>query len=114
MLFKSLIRSVFDYSFVILSTSTQRIMCRLQKLQNKILKLIKFFKFRTKTSQIHENLNIQMLKSRTAQLFSRFIKTRISHTQINNEINTYKMENQHLTNKRFKKPYDNIIEQQNL
>ena len=31
MLYKSLIRSVFDYSFIILSTSTQKITHRLQK-----------------------------------------------------------------------------------
>ena len=42
-LFKSLIRSVFDYMVIILSTSTQKILNNTQKLQNKLLKIVKFF-----------------------------------------------------------------------
>ena len=104
MLYKSLIRSVFDYSFIILSTSTQKISNRLQKYQNKILKILKFFNYITKTSKIHEDLKIDLLATRTSKLLQKYIVSRKDHEQLIEELIKYKSENQHSTHKRFKTP----------
>ena len=42
-LYKSLIRSLFDHCFIILKCGTEMIKSSLQKIQNKILKIIKYF-----------------------------------------------------------------------
>jgi len=51
-LFKSLIRSLSDYAFIPLSSSTQKIMNKLQTLQTRTLRQIKYFQLKTKTSAI--------------------------------------------------------------
>ena len=57
-IFKSCIASIFDCAFIILNASTQRIDRKLQKLQKRLLKQVKYFPPGTTTDQIHENFKI--------------------------------------------------------
>ena len=88
-IFKSSIRPIFDYSFIILQSSTQKIVNELQKIQNRILKQIKFYPIKTKTEHIHRDLNIQTIKQRTKALFLHFTLSRRNDDFLNREINSY-------------------------
>ena len=88
-LYKSLIRSVFDYMFIILSTSTQKILNSTQKLQNKILKIVKFFPLRTKITDLHAQLGFEMVNSRSEKLFHKFLLTRLNNELIQEEFTKY-------------------------
>ena len=52
-IYRCLIRSVIDYAFIPVLTSTSRISTEIKKIQNKILKTIKFFPIKTPTKSIH-------------------------------------------------------------
>ncbi|RNA15878.1 hypothetical protein BpHYR1_050954 [Brachionus plicatilis] len=43
----SLIRSLFDYCFIILQSGTQNIRAEMQKMQNRVLRIIKYFPLKT-------------------------------------------------------------------
>ncbi|RNA03884.1 hypothetical protein BpHYR1_020448, partial [Brachionus plicatilis] len=84
--FKALIRPHLDYLFIALSTSTQRVLKDLQKIQNKIFKTIKYFPLRTRISTIHQKLSLQTISVRTDLLFEKFVANRQNHTQINDDL----------------------------
>jgi hypothetical protein len=86
-IFNSLIRSHFDYLFIALATSTQRIDADLQKIQNRILKSIKWFPFKTRINYIHDKLKIDLLANRNDKLFEKFVAKRLSHQQICDDLN---------------------------
>ncbi|RNA12396.1 AP-like endonuclease reverse transcriptase [Brachionus plicatilis] len=68
-IFRSMIRSIFDNSFAIYQVSPPSFKKRLQKLQNKILRHVKFFPLRTSIPYIHQSLNVQLIEERMNRLF---------------------------------------------
>ena len=91
-LFKSLIRSIFDYSFVILSSSSQKIIGDLQKIQNRILRAIKYFPPRTKISEIHSYFKIPTIKDRSDHLLRKFTLAKTNHDLITTELEKHSMQ----------------------
>ena len=91
-LFKSLIRSIFDYSFVILSSSSQKIIGDLQKIQNRILRAIKYFPPRTKISEIHSYFKIPTIQDRSDHLLRKFTLAKINHDLITAELENHSMQ----------------------
>ena len=109
-LFKCQIRSIFDYGFIILSTSTQQIESGIQKIQNRILKLIQFFPILTSTNEIHRFFEIDTVHLRTKKLFENFIAKRLNHEVITNEILEYEKNSYgSRSTKKFITPYHTIL-----
>ena len=110
--FKSLIRSVFDYCFIIANVSTQKITKHIQIAQNKILRTIKYFPLKTKTDAIHRNLNIEFAEKRTSDLFINYINKSLLHNELlAQEFERFRAANENETEKRrFKTPFDAFIE----
>jgi hypothetical protein len=54
-IYKSLIRSIIDYAFIPLISSTQRILNKVQSIQNNTLRTIKRFSLRSSTAEIDRN-----------------------------------------------------------
>ena len=107
-IFNSLIRSMFDYSHVILNTGTQKISKNLQIFQNKILKSIKRFPIKTSISAIHHNLHIEQIESRLKKLFAKYVCSKDKEDLITTSLNHYLSDtNSH--NKKFKTPFDNFL-----
>ena len=75
-IFKTLVRSLFDYSFIILNNDTQRISKSLQISQNKILRCIKYFPLKTTIKYIHTDLKIDTVEARAKKLLHSFIKSK--------------------------------------
>ncbi|RNA38669.1 hypothetical protein BpHYR1_008190 [Brachionus plicatilis] len=73
----SLIRSFFDYCFIILQSGTQNITAEMQKMQNRVLPIIK----------------IDLIDDRANKLFSKFITTRQSHEIKAQEIQDFLLQN---------------------
>lgn len=88
--YKVTTRSIIDYCHVIASTDRFDINKKLQILQNKALKQIRHFKFKTKTSKIHQVLKIELVKQRLQKLFTRFMVKKQNDPLIKKEINVYK------------------------
>ena len=107
-LYKSLIRSLFDYCFVILNSGTEKIKVQLQKIQNKILRIIKSFPLKTSTKTIHKHFKLNLIEDRANSLFIKFISKKLELTKIANEIVEFLNDNS-TEHKRFKTPLDNII-----
>jgi hypothetical protein len=84
--FKSLIRSNFDYMFIPLLTATQRIKDDVQKLQNRVLNIIQYFSFKTRITKIHQKLNVDMVDVRPTKLFKKFVNSKQDHTLIQQEL----------------------------
>ena len=105
-LYKTLVRSVFDFCFVILKTDTQRISSSIQKCQNKILRQIKYFPLKTSTIEIHENLKIEQISARAENLFKNFAKTKFNSKLFQDELQQYTTEE---TSKRFNTLFDSFI-----
>ncbi|RNA27764.1 AP-like endonuclease reverse transcriptase [Brachionus plicatilis] len=78
-LYMSLIRSLFDYCFIILQSGTQNIRAEMQKMQNRMLRIIKYFPLKTSIKTIHKELRIDLIDDRANKLFSKFITTKQSH-----------------------------------
>ncbi|RNA15046.1 hypothetical protein BpHYR1_017356 [Brachionus plicatilis] len=87
--YKSLIRSNFDYIFIPLMTDMQRIKSDIQKLQNRVLRIIQYFPLKTRISDIHQKLNVDLLVTRLNKLFANFISAKRSHSLIQEELNDY-------------------------
>ncbi|RNA41915.1 RNA-directed DNA polymerase from mobile element jockey-like [Brachionus plicatilis] len=88
-LYKSFIRSIFDYCHVITSSSTQKIIPELQKLQNKILRIIKYFPIKTSIVNMHKCLNIEMLEQRLENLFLSFTQKKKSNNILIDEVKQF-------------------------
>ena len=104
-IYNSLIRSIFDYCHTICKCGTQRFTGFLQKMQNRILRTIKWFPFKTSTKQIHAYFNLSPIDLRLTSLFNNFIKKREHHLLLQNEISSYTRS----TNYRFSTPFDHIL-----
>ena len=89
-LFKSLIRSLSDYAFIPLSSPTQKIMKKLQTLQTRTLRQIKYFPLKTKTSAILGYFNLDSLETRTSKLLTKFTIAKRKHDLIERELLTFK------------------------
>ena len=111
-LFKRLIRQVLDYSFIILSNRTQNILNKVQKLQKRILKTIKFFPLKTSTSSIHDFFKINSVENRSNHLFTKFSQRIFNYERISEEV--LDDESNRSENKRFKTLYDKVISCLNL
>jgi len=85
-LYKSLIRSLFDYCFIIINSGTEKIKTSLQKIQNKILKIIKFFPIKTSIRTIHKVLKLETIEERANQLFIKFLTAKANQDLIAHEI----------------------------
>ena len=105
-LYKSLIRSLFDYCFVILQSGTQRIKSDLQKMQNRILRIIKYFPIKTSIDTIHKELKIEKLEERSNHLFIKFLKAKQGHDLIAQEIQEYQARDLQVSNNKFATPLD--------
>ncbi|RNA38043.1 RNA-directed DNA polymerase from mobile element jockey-like [Brachionus plicatilis] len=97
-LYMSLIRSLFDYCFIILQSGTQNIRAEMQKMQN-----------RTSIKTIHKELRIDLIDDRANKLFSKFITTRQSHEIIAQGIQDFLLHNSSRNNLKYKTPFDSII-----
>ena len=87
-LFKSLVRSLFDYAFIPLASPTQKINRKLQILQNRILKQIKYFP--PKTTDMHAFFKLQLIDQRTEELLKKFAIAKRHHDLISNELKNFK------------------------
>ena len=81
-IFNSQIRSLLDYAFIPIISPTQKIAPKLQTLQNRALKTIKHFPFKTSTKHIHEYFNIDLLEARSIKLAKKFASSRLAHPQL--------------------------------
>ncbi|RNA43308.1 hypothetical protein BpHYR1_009597, partial [Brachionus plicatilis] len=88
-IFKNFIGSQFDYAFIPLLCSTQKITSDIQKLQNKVLKHIKFFPLKTKIVTIHKFLNLDLLEPRSKKLLYKFLTKRANHQQLIQDLESY-------------------------
>ena len=86
-LFKSLICLILDNSFIALSFPTQRILSDLQKLQNRILRQIKYFPPGTSTAEVHEYFKIDTISTRTHELLKKFARAKSDHDLISASMN---------------------------
>lgn len=107
-LFKSLIRSLSDYAFILLSSPTQRIMKKLQTMQTRALKQIKHFPLKTKTTTILRYFRLDSLETRTAKLLAKFTKARLHHDLIARELATFK-EIVHPTERKLQTTFDKML-----
>lgn len=110
-LYKSLIRSLFDYCVVILNVGTEKIKNKLQIIQNKILKIIKYFPIKTPIRTIHKVLKLDTIEQRANNLFVKFLQSKTKQDIIAYEIQQFTQN--HQANKRFKTPLDNFFELSN-
>ena len=111
-MYNSLIRSLFDYCHVIVSTSTQRITNDIQKIQNKILKIVKKFPIKTSIDTIHKQLNIIKLDARLKQLFTQFIMRKKRDDLLFDELRAYALESSNSGPvQKFLSPFDIIKDQ---
>ncbi|RNA40212.1 hypothetical protein BpHYR1_041454 [Brachionus plicatilis] len=101
----SLIRPLFDYCFIILQSGTQNIRAEIQKMQNRVLRIIK---------TIHKELKIDLIDDRANKLFSKFITTRQSHEIIAQEIQDFLLQSSSRNNLKYKTPFDSIINTPNF
>ncbi len=78
------------YTFIPLSSPTQKIMKKLQTLQTRTLRQIKYFPLKTKTSEIIGYFNLDSLETRTSKLLAKFNIGERKHELIERELATYK------------------------
>lgn len=105
--FKNFIRSIFDYAFIPLSCSTQKISSDIQKLQNKFLRHIKFFPIKTKIVEIHKQLKIELVETRSKNLLNKFLSKKTSHQQLRMDLDEFNQNNKNL-NQKFYSLYQNF------
>ena len=91
-LFKSLIRPVFDYAFIAICSPTQRISSNMQIIQNRILRAIKYFPPRTRISDIHSFFKVKSIKCRSAELLKKFTIAKRDHDLISAELDEFQTE----------------------
>ncbi len=85
------IKPIWEYSsFIPLSSPTQKIMKKLQTLQTRTLRQIKYFPLKTKTSAILGYFNLDSLETRTSKLLTKFTIAKRKHDLIERELATFK------------------------
>lgn len=106
LVYKSFIRSQLDFMFIAIKNSAQKVLPDCQKLQNRILRSIKFFPIKTRIADIHKNMKIELLEKRYNKLFKNFVFSRLTHSQIQEDIRNYSQNNQ----KKLNTPFDFFLE----
>ena len=107
-LFKSLIRPIFDYAFLALSSPTQKILIKSQTIQTRFLRAIKYFPPRTRTTDIHSFFKIKSLEVRSAELLKKFTVAKRGHDLISGELEEF--EDQILsTERKFDTIFDKMV-----
>ena len=94
LVYKSFIRSQLDFMFIAINNSAQKVLPDVQKLQNRILRSIKFFPIKTRIVDIRKNMKIELLEKRYNKLFKNFFFSRLTHSQIQEDIRNYSQNNQ--------------------
>jgi hypothetical protein len=105
--FKNFIRSLVDYAFIPLSCSTQKISSDVQKLQNKVLRHIKFFPLKTRITDMHKQLKLDLANTRTKKLLDNFLQKKSSQSQLINDATLYYY-NSKTPNPRFTSLFDDF------
>ncbi|RNA40585.1 hypothetical protein BpHYR1_017108 [Brachionus plicatilis] len=82
-------------------------------MQNRVLRIIKYFPLKTSIKTIHKELRIDLIDDRANKLFSKFITTRQSHEIIAQEIQDFLFKNSSRNNLKYKTPFDSIINTSN-
>ncbi len=100
-LFKNTMTSVFDYAFIILSCSIQRLNTSLQKTQNMILKM-------TTASEIFNFLKFKPVEMRYSDLLKKFGISKSEHELIVHGSQKRKISTNDTANK-YINPFDTII-----
>ena len=108
-LFKSLIRSIFDYAFIILNCPTQRILNDLQKMQNRILRSLKYFPLRTKSIRIHSFFNLQTIEKRSLELLKKFSLAKRDHNLLQAELEDFK-NNIYIKSRKLHTTFDKMLQ----
>ncbi|RNA32240.1 RNA-directed DNA polymerase from mobile element jockey-like [Brachionus plicatilis] len=85
-IFKSFIRSIFNYAFIPLCCSTQKISSDLQKLQNKIFRHIKFFPIKTRITDMHFKFKLDLIETRSKVLIKKFFIKKSNHQQLRSNL----------------------------
>ena len=102
-------QTVIDYAFIPGLTSTSRISTEIQKIQNKMLKTIKFFPIKTTTKSIHNFFKMENGDERWNQLFKNFTSHKESDKLISQEIEKYLSNKKANNTTRFDTPFDLFI-----
>ena len=97
---KSTARSTLDYASTAFSTYTQKILSKCEKLHTRIIKIIKHFPLKTRTTTILERLSIISFQERTNKIFA------FNDNLITQEINQYNSSISVNITKRFKTLFD--------
>ena len=106
-----------QYCHVISSTSTEKISTDLHKLQNSILRIIKYFPIKKTITHMHKTLNIEPLEFRLNKLFQNYTTKKTNQGGIIiEEVKKYLETNPQIMriNNRFKTPFEKWSELQQL
>ena len=81
-IYKSLVRSLFDYSDIILATASASIISNVQKIQNRVLRICMNPPFQTSTISLHTMANIETVKDRSLALAKSYLKKAITVNEL--------------------------------
>ena len=89
-IYKSMILPYFDYRDVVYGNAGQEELEKLQRLQNKCLKICKRYDRRAETAALHSETGVPMLKSRRVAHVNNFMHSRLSNMDLvdNRDIRT--------------------------
>ena len=81
-LYKSLIGSILDYSFFVISEISISNLISLQAIQNQAIRLIYRLDYDTSTHTLHEISNLPTVSDRYNELFKRYIEKALTHNPL--------------------------------
>ena len=81
-IYKSLVRSLLDYSDIILATASASIISNVQKIQNRVLRICMNPPFQTSTISLHTMANIETVKDRSLALAKSYLKKAITVNEL--------------------------------
>jgi len=105
-IYKSLIRSIIDYAFIPLISSTQRILNKVQTIQNNTLRTIKRFSLRSSTTEIHEVLKLERIETRAKKTARKYANSRLNHPLLTKEYEAYMKQKSTTTNLKWTTIFD--------
>lgn len=74
LIYKATTRSILDFCHVIACTDRFDFNNKIQIFQNKSLKQIRYFRFKTTTATLHQKLKLELVKPRLQKLYKRFME----------------------------------------
>ena len=107
-IYKSLIRSIIDYAFIPLISSTQRILNKVQTIQNNTLRTIKRFPLRSRTAEIHEVFKLERIETRAKKTARKYANSRLNHPLLTKEYEAYIKQKSSTTNRKWKTIFDSL------